>query len=115
MVCGLIIEGTLSKAEKLFRRGQDGKDVFRRRMTIDPFVIQTGGELMNAPSLEITARLERMIDHLRTRYSLGFSPKREQSDGRYRQIRLALTPEAQKRVGDVVIKAKQGYFAKARS
>jgi VWFA-related protein len=115
MVCGLIIEGTLSKAERIFRRGQDGRDLFRRRMTIDSFVNQTGGELMNAPSLEINARLGQMIDHLRTRYSLGFSPKRERADGGYRQIRLALTPEAQRRLGGVVIKTKQGYYAKPRS
>ncbi len=115
MVCGLIVEGTLSRAERIFRRGQDGRDIFRRRMTIDPIANLTGGELINAPSLEINARLGQLIDHLRTRYSLGFSPKRERADGGYRQIRLALTPETQKRLGDVVIKTKQGYYAKPRS
>ncbi|HKX27994.1 MAG TPA: VWA domain-containing protein, partial [Blastocatellia bacterium] len=35
MVSGLIVEGSLSKVERIFRRGQDGKDIFRRRMTID--------------------------------------------------------------------------------
>lgn len=111
MVCGLIVEGSLSKAEKMFRRGRDGKDIYRRRMKIDPFAEQTGGELMITPSLEITARLSQLIDHLRTRYSLGFSPRREQSDGTFRQINLTLIPATQKRLGDVVIRTKQGYFA----
>jgi VWFA-related protein len=115
MVCGLIVEGSLSRAEKLYRRGHDGKDIFRRRMTIDTFAQQTGGELINAPSLEIHLRLAQLIDHLRTRYSLGFSPKREQADGGFRQIRLVLTTEAKKRYGDVVIKTKQGYYAKPRN
>jgi hypothetical protein len=84
-------------------------------MTIDTFAQQTGGELINAPSLEIHLRLAQLIDHLRTRYSLGFSPKREQADGGFRQIRLVLTTEAKKRYGDVVIKTKQGYYAKPRN
>ncbi|HKX27133.1 MAG TPA: VWA domain-containing protein [Blastocatellia bacterium] len=112
MVSGLIVEGSLSKVERIFRRGQDGKDVFRRRMTIDPFANQTGGEIAKAATLEISARLAQLIDHLRTRYSLGFSPKRELTDGGYRQIKLVLTPAARKRLGEVIIKTKQGYFAK---
>lgn len=112
VVCGLIIEGTLSKAEKIYRRGQDGKDLFRRRMTIDPFSGLTGGELMIASTIEINVRLAQLIDHLRDRYSLGFSPKREQTDGGYRQIRVVLTSATQKRLGDVIVRSKQGYTAR---
>ncbi|MCI0660229.1 MAG: VWA domain-containing protein, partial [Acidobacteria bacterium] len=114
MVCGLVVEGSLSGVEKMLRRGGDGKDIYRRRMTIDPFATQTGGEVIKSPSLEINARLAQLVDHLRTRYSLGFSPKREQADGGYRQIRLILTPETNKRLGEVVIKTKQGYYARPR-
>lgn len=112
MVCGLIVEGSLSRAEKIFRRDKDGRDMFRRRMTIDQFVNQTGGEQMKAPSTEISMRLSQLIDHLRTSYSIGFSPGRDQNDGRYRRINIALTPQARKRLGDVVIRFKQGYYAR---
>jgi VWFA-related protein len=114
MVCGLVVEGSLSKAEKMFRRGRDGKDIFRRRMTIDPFANQTGGEIIQSPSLEINVRLAQLIDNLRNRYSLGFISKREQVDGSYRRLRLVLTPETQKRLGEVVIKTKEGYYARTR-
>jgi VWFA-related protein len=114
MVCGLVVEGSLSKAEKMFRRGRDGKDIFRRRMTIDPFANQTGGEIIQSPSLEINVRLAQLIDNLRNRYSLGFISKREQVDGSYRRLRLVLTPETQKRLGEVVIKTKEGYYARPR-
>jgi VWFA-related protein len=114
MVCGLVVEGSLSKAEKMFRRRGDGKDIFRRRMTIDPFANQTGGEIIQSPSLEINIRLAQLIDNLRNRYSLGFSSKREQVDGGYHRIRLVLTPETQKRVGEVVIKTREGYYARRR-
>lgn len=114
MVCGLVVEGSLTKAEKIFRRGSDGKDVFRRRMSVDPFARQTGGELLKTPSFEISARLAQLIDHLRTRYSIGFSPRRDITDGKYHSLKLVLTPPAQKRLGDTVIKTKEGYYAKTR-
>jgi len=115
MVCGLIVEGSLSRVEKIFRRGRDGKDIYRRRMTIDPFANSSGGETIKAATPEINSRLAQLIDHLRTRYTLGFSPKREQIDGGYRQLRLILTPQTQNRLGDVLIKSRQGYFARRRT
>jgi VWFA-related protein len=115
MVCGLVVEGSLSKVEKMLRRGGDGKDIFRRRMTIDPFANQTGGEIIQSPSLEINVRLAQLIENLRNRYSLGFTSKREEGDGAYRRIKLVLTPETQKRLGsEVVIRTKEGYFARPR-
>ena len=112
MVCGLIVEGTLSKTEKIFLKNRDGRDIYRRRATVDPFVNQTGGEILKSSKLEITTRLATLIDHLRTRYSLGYSPKRETIDGKYHQVFLQLTDRSRKRLGDLLIRTKQGYFAK---
>ncbi|MBK6799032.1 MAG: VWA domain-containing protein [Acidobacteria bacterium] len=114
MVCGLIVEGSLSRAEKIFRRDKDGKDIFRRRMSVDPFANQTGGELLKTPSFEISERLAQLIDHLRTRYSLGFTSKRDSTDGRYHRLKLALSSAAQKRLGDVLIRTKEGYYARQK-
>jgi hypothetical protein len=83
-------------------------------MSIDPFADQTGGGIIHSPSPEINVRLAQLIDKLRDRYSIGFSSKREQNDGGYRRLRLVLSPESQKRLGDVVIKAKEGYYARPR-
>lgn len=112
MVCGLIVEGTLSKTEKIFLKNRDGQDIYRRRTTVDPFVNQTGGEILKSSKLEITTRLATLIDHLRTRYSLGYSPKRETIDGKYHQVFLQLTDTSRKRLGDLLIRTKQGYFAR---
>src|SRR5215813_3888318 len=101
MVCGLVVEGAMTGTEKIFNWNRPGSDVYRRRMTVDPFAAQTGGELIKSDKTEINLRLAMLIDHLRTRYSLGFISKKEQSDGKFRQISLALTPEARKRLGDV--------------
>jgi Ca-activated chloride channel family protein len=112
MVCGLIVEGAMTKTEKIFKWDRPGADVFRRRTTVDPFAVQTGGEMIKSDKAVINERLALLIDHLRTCYSLGFSPKQERADGSFRRISLSLTREAQKRLGDVVIKTKQGYYAR---
>jgi VWFA-related protein len=114
MVCGLVVQGAMTGAEKIFNWNRSGADVYRRRMTVDPFAAQTGGEVIKSGRTEVNARLALLIDHLRTRYTLGFISKKEQSDGNFRRISLALTPEAKKRLGDVVIRTKQGYYARPR-
>jgi len=112
MVCGLVVEGAMTKTEKLFNWNRPGNDIYRRRMTVDPFANQTGGEVIKSDKTEVNARLALLIDHLRTRYSLGFSSKKDHADGGFRRISLALTNEAQKRLGDVVVRTKQGYYAR---
>jgi VWFA-related protein len=114
MVCGLIVEGAMTRTERIFDWNRPGKDIYRRRMTVDPFANQTGGEVIRAQKTEVNPRLALLIDHLRTRYSLGFSPKREQADGQFRTIKLGLTAEAQKRLGDLVVRTRQGYYAHPR-
>jgi len=53
-----------------------------------------------------------MIDRLRNRYTLAYAPSNQDFNGKFRRIRLSLTPEAKKRLGhDIVIRAKQGYYA----
>src|SRR5215475_10859900 len=112
MVCGLVVEGAMTRTEKIFNWNRPGNDIYRRRMSVDPFATQTGGEVIKSNKTEINARLALLIDHLRNRYSLGFSPKKEQADGSFRRISLALTTEAQKRLGDIVIRNRQGYYAR---
>ncbi len=115
MVCGLVVEGAMTRTEKIFNWERPRNDIYRRRMMVDPFANQTGGEIIKSNKAEVNARLALLIDHLRTRYSLGFSPKKEQADGGFRRIGLALTREAQKRLGDVVVRTKQGYYARPRN
>jgi VWFA-related protein len=114
MVCGLVVQGAMSGVEKLFNWNRPGSDVFRRRMSVDPFASQTGGEVIKSDKTEVNSRLALIIDHLRTRYTLGFISKKDQSDENFRRISLALTPEARKRLGDVVIRTKQGYYARPK-
>jgi len=109
MVCGLIVEGTLNRAEKIFLRNRAGQDIYRRRMTIDPFIDLSGGEMIRANPGVISSQLATLVDHLRSRYSFGYTPKRESDDDRYHQIALRLSDEARRRFGDLLIRTRQGY------
>ena len=109
MVCGLIVEGALTRTEKIFLRNRAGQDIYRRRMTIDPFIDLSGGELIRANPGLISSQLATLVDHLRSRYSFGYTPKRESVDDRYHQISLRLSDEARRRLGDLLIRTRQGY------
>ncbi len=115
MVCGLVVEGAVTKTEKMFSWNRPGADdAFRRKMSVDPFANQTGGEVLKSDKTQVNTRLALLIDHLRTRYSIGFSPRREQIDGNFHRVQLTLSAEARKRLGDAAIRARQGYFARQR-
>jgi VWFA-related protein len=114
MVCGLVVAGAISKTERLFQSGRSQKDIFRRQMSIDPFANQTGGEVLNATRVDINSRLALLVDHLRTRYSLGFAPRRERADGKYHRLSLSLRADVRKQLGDVVVRARQGYLARPK-
>ena len=109
MVSGLVVEGSLTRTEKLFRRDRDGRDIYRRRMTIDPFIDLTGGEMVRANPAEVSSQLARLVDQLRSRYSFGYTPKREGNTAGYHEIRLELTAQAAQRLGGVMVRTRRGY------
>ena len=109
MVCGLVVEGALTRTEKIFLRDGGGRDLYRRRMTIDPFIDLTGGELIKSNPAGVAGQLGRMVDHLRRRYSFGYTPKREGESVGYHRIELQLNPAPGRRPGEVAVRTRQGY------
>ena len=59
----------------------------------------------------MTAKLARLIERLRSRYSLGYTPVSGKRDGRFRNIKLKVFREAEQRYGDITILARKGYYA----
>ncbi|HXF39241.1 MAG TPA: hypothetical protein VN687_05975, partial [Blastocatellia bacterium] len=52
-----------------------------------------------------------LIDHLRTRYTLGFVSTNRKRDGSFRKLKLELTHPATNREDRLVVKTKRGYIA----
>ncbi|MCI0666174.1 MAG: VWA domain-containing protein, partial [Acidobacteria bacterium] len=110
-VCGLIVKSLLNVAASVVFQHPTVQEHFKRT-TINPYVEETGGEMTGASKDEINARLGEMIEHLRSRYSIGYTPTNQTFDGKYRKVNLTLTREAKRRLGsEIVISARKGYYA----
>jgi VWFA-related protein len=111
VVCGLVVGGTNSKTLNIFLR--DRKDDFNWKVKVDDFAEPTGGEVMAADAHDVNQKLAEMINHLRIRYSIGYTPSGASADGSFRRVRLMVADEVQKREGQIVVKTRQGYFARS--
>lgn len=110
VVCGLVIGGESSKTLKMFMRGRAEK--YNWTVRVDEFAEPTGGEVMISDAATVNQRLADLISHLRTRYSIGYSPTNATRDGKFRKVNLSLTGDTAKREGEILIKTRQGYFAR---
>ncbi len=110
-VCGVIVRSLLNVVDGIMFQHPMMQEHFKRT-TVNPYAELTGGEMTAASKETVNTRLGEMIDRLRNRYSLGYAPANQDFNGKFRRIRLSLTPEAKKRLGgETVINSKQGYYA----
>jgi VWFA-related protein len=70
----------------------------------------TGGQVIEFRKRELKEKLARLIDDLRMRYTLGYHQSAQKPKGKYCAIKVKLTPETRKAIGNVVVEAKQGYY-----
>ena len=72
---------------------------------------ETGGEVMEDKPERLDTNFTKLIDHLRTRYSLAFVSSNRKRDGSLRKLKIDVTPAAQKSQGKLVVKARRSYLA----
>jgi VWFA-related protein len=113
VVCGVVVKSEMPKLLTVFDR--TGKnDPFRRRINLEKYVDDTGGEIQIVPVIEVNKRLTELIDHLRTRYSVGYASTNQTLDGKFRRVKLAVTKDALKRHGEMLVRTRQGYYGRER-
>lgn len=71
---------------------------------------RTGGAVMTSSREEVSLKLARLIDEIRTRFTLGYYPSVKQPKGKFCEIRLRTSVEVQKREGPLLVRTKQGYY-----
>jgi VWFA-related protein len=69
----------------------------------------TGGTFVN--SARVGEALRDAVGDIRTRYQLHYSAPAASMPGKFRRIRVELTPEARQRHPQAVIGAREGYYA----
>lgn len=68
----------------------------------------TGGEAIRADQPELTFR--EMVERIRARYTLAY-PEPQSTPGRFRHVRVTLTPDALSRFPGAEVHAREGYFS----
>jgi VWFA-related protein len=72
---------------------------------------ETGGEVLTDKPENLDRTFNDLIDHLRTRYTLGFVSTNRKRDGSFRKLKVQLTRTPQPTDGKLVVKTKRGYVA----
>lgn len=83
------------------RRNKGGK--------VNDYAGPTGGLMIDAREGDVEAKLNQLVDLLRARYSFGYRPPRSTIDGKFRQIKIKVSREVEKREGKIVIVTRKGY------
>lgn len=90
--------------QRLYRLQFPPGDVFN-------YTRQTGGQVLETyGTRKVSAKMAELIDQIRTRYALGYHPIADGEGGRFRKIRLEITPEVQKRDGKMIVETRTGYY-----
>jgi VWFA-related protein len=77
---------------------------------VHKYAEHTGGDVMKSNKAEVAAKLAKMIDEIRTRYTLAYYPSAQHPTGTFCQIKVRIRPEAEKRLGKMSVSAKTGYY-----
>ena len=72
---------------------------------------ETGGEVLSDKPENLDRTFTDLIDHLRTRYTLGFVSTNRKRDGSLRKLKVQLSRPPQPSEGRLVVKTKRGYVA----
>ena len=72
---------------------------------------ETGGEVLGDKPENLDRTFNELIDHLRTRYTLGFVSTNRKRDGSFRKLKVEVAHPAQKSDDRLVVKTKRGYIA----
>jgi Ca-activated chloride channel family protein len=74
------------------------------------YASRTGGDVMKSSKEDVSNKLAQMIDEIRTRYTLGYYPSVKQPKDKFCEIKVKITPEAEKHEGQLVVRTKRGYY-----
>lgn len=122
VVCGLIPKTPVQRMENgAIRMATRMGGLFRLpSISIDKLAEETGGEVMDDDKPETLDRaFNTLMDHLRTRYSMGFVSANKTPEGGTRKLKLKLSKDVEKtaqKSGDkIVVKTRSTYVAPRRA
>ena len=113
VVCGLIpVTGEQKLENGIIASAATVAGMFKTpTSSLKQFAEETGGEIFTSKPDVLDRAFETMVDHLRNRYTLGYVSSNTKRDGTYRKVKVLISPEIQKREGDLAVSTRRGYLA----
>jgi VWFA-related protein len=113
VVCGLIPSSAAQRIENgIAGVGTGIAKIFKvPTISVKQLAEETGGEVLDDKPEILDRAFNTLIDHLRTRYQIGFVSSNKKRDGTTRKLKVEITPAAKKSQGEMVVKTRRGYVA----
>lgn len=113
VVCGIIPKSAGQRIENGVTRAATGfgKLFNVRSMSVNKLAEETGGEVMHDKPEQLDRAFATLIEHLRTRYQMGFVPTNRKRDGTTRKLKVKINPSVEKAEGKLAIKTRSSYIA----
>ena len=113
VVCGLIPRSPGQRVESgAYRVATGVAGIFKAHsLSLNQVADETGGEVLDDAPESLDHAFNTLMDHLRTRYSMGFVSSNTKHDGSVRKLKLQVSPPAQKATGKLVVKTRHSYIA----
>lgn len=114
MVCAVIPKSAGQQMESGIMRTITGiGGVFKAKTTsLKQLADETGGEVLSDKPENLDRTFNDLIDHIRTRYSIGFVSTNTKHDGTFRKLKLEVRQPSNKPDERLVVRAKRGYIAR---
>jgi VWFA-related protein len=113
VVCGLIPRSTGQRMESgMIRTATSVGNIFKvPSLRINDLADETGGEVLDDKPENLDHTFDTLIEHLRTRYNMGYVPTNRKHDGTVRKLRLKVSPAVEKSQGKLAVKTRRTYVA----
>ena len=114
VVCGLIPRSAEQRMESGMMRTATGvaKIFGAKTLRINDLAEETGGEVLDDKPENLDVTFNTLVEHLRTRYQMGYVPTNRKHDGTVRKVRLKVSPVVEKTQGKLAVKTRRTYVAK---
>lgn len=110
VVCSLVKQSDLSVSGEAGLMSKPAERMLHPPGEVYKYASVTGGQVIEFKKKELKEKLALLIDDLRMRYTLAYHPAAQKAKGKYCAIKVKLTPETKKSIGNVVVEARQGYY-----
>jgi VWFA-related protein len=113
VVCGLIPRSPEQKMESgMMRTATTFGNIFKvPSLRINDLAEETGGEVLDDKPENLDRTFDTLVEHLRTRYNMGYVPTNRKHDGTVRKLRLKVSPAVEKTQGKLAVKTRRTYIA----